>query len=133
MDVARYAESITLRGFVLPEAWRYRDYLVQAFCEDRPFDQMIREQIAGDLMHADDFRERQMQVTATGFLAMGNTNLEQQDKTQLEMDYIDEQLEVLGRAFLGQTIGCAPVAMITSLILSQRVIITPWRAFCVQR
>ncbi len=107
MDVARYAESITLRGFVLPNAWRYRDYLVAAFSEDRPFDQMIREQIAGDLLEHQDVRERSMQLIATTFLAMGNTNLEQQDKTQLEMDYIDEQLEVVGRAFLAQTIGCA--------------------------
>jgi hypothetical protein len=107
MDVARYAESVTLRGFVLPEAWRYRDYLVQAYSEDRPFDQMIREQIAGDLLKNDDLRERQMQLVATGFLALGNTNLEEQDKTQLEMDYIDEQLDVIGGAFLGQTIGCA--------------------------
>lgn len=107
MDVTRYAESITLRGFVLPEAWRYRDYLVTAYMEDRPFDQMIREQIAGDLLQHDDVQQRQMQVVATGFLTMGNTNLEQQDKSQLEMDYIDEQLETIGRAFLGQTIGCA--------------------------
>ncbi|MCY2974747.1 MAG: DUF1553 domain-containing protein [Planctomycetota bacterium] len=107
MDVVRYAESITLRGFVLPEAWRYRDYLIEAFAEDRPFDQMLREQIAGDLMHSDDLHERQQQLTATTFLAVGNTNLEEQDKAQLEMDYVDEQLEVIGRAFLGQTIGCA--------------------------
>lgn len=107
MDVVRYGESITLRGFVLPEAWRYRDYLIQSFNSDRPFDQMIREQVAGDLLNHDSFATRQMQLTATAFLAMGNTNLEQQDKAQLEMDYIDEQLEVIGRAFLGQTIGCA--------------------------
>ncbi len=107
MDVARYAESVTLRGFVLPQAWRYRDYLVQAFSEDRPFDQMIREQVAGDLLKHDDLRQRHMQLVATGFLAMGNTNLEEQDKPQLEMDYIDEQLDVLGSAFLAQTIGCA--------------------------
>ncbi len=107
MDVARYAESITLRGFVLPEAWRYRDYLVQAFAEDRPFNQMIREQIAGDLLESSTLAQRQMQHIATTFLAMGNTNLEEQDKSQLEMDYVDEQLDLIGRAFLGQTIGCA--------------------------
>ncbi|MGV3483652.1 MAG: DUF1553 domain-containing protein [Planctomycetaceae bacterium] len=107
MDVARYAESVTLRGFVLPEAWRYRDYLIESFNEDRPFNQMIREQVAGDLMQSKDLHERQMQRTATSFLAMGNTNLEQQDKSLLEMDYVDEQLDVIGRAFLAQTIGCA--------------------------
>ncbi len=107
MDVARFAESVTLRGFVLPEAWRYRDYLIDAFNEDRPFDQMIIEQVAGDLLSAEDNKERTRQLVATSFLTLGNTNLEEQDKTQLEMDYIDEQLEVLGRAFLAQTIGCA--------------------------
>ena len=107
MDVARYAESITLRGFVFPEAWRYRDYLVEAFNTDRPFDQMIREQIAGDLIESDDLHQKQMQHIATTFLTMANSNLEQQDKTQLEMDLIDEQLDTIGRAFLGQTIGCA--------------------------
>lgn len=107
MDVARYAESVTLRGFVLPEAWRYRDYLIEAFNDDRPFDQMIVEQVAGDLLESKDRQERIRQLVATSFLTLGNTNLEEQDKTQLEMDYIDEQLEVLGRAFLAQTIGCA--------------------------
>ena len=109
MDVVRYADSITLRGFVLPEAWRYRDYLIEAFNEDRPFDQMVVEQVAGDMLPRAgvDLRQQQRQVIATGFLALGNTNLERQDKTQLDMDHIDEQLQVLGRAFLGQTIGCA--------------------------
>ncbi|MCA9182446.1 MAG: PSD1 domain-containing protein, partial [Planctomycetales bacterium] len=107
MDVVRYADSITLRGFVLPQAWRYRDYLVDAYASDRPFDQMIREQIAGDLLPAEDWLQKRRQWIATGFLVLGNTNLEKQDKTQLEMDTIDEQLEVIGRAFLGQTIGCA--------------------------
>ncbi|WP_161604368.1 DUF1553 domain-containing protein [Roseiconus nitratireducens] len=107
MDVVRYAESITLRGFVLPQAWRYRDYLVQAFASDRPFDQMIRDQIAGDLMPVDDLHERQQRAIATGFWAFGNSNLEDQDKTNLDFDHVDEQLETLGRAFLAQTIGCA--------------------------
>ena len=107
MDVARYAESVTLRGLIFKEAWRYRDYLVRAFAEDRPFDQMIREQIAGDLLSSDDQQERWLQLVATSFLAMGNTNFEEQDKKQLDMDYVDEQLDTLGQAFLGQTLGCA--------------------------
>ena len=107
LDVARYAESITLRGFVLADAWRYRDYVIQAYNEDRPFDQMIRDQIAGDLIESPQLAERKMSCVATGFLALANTNLEDQDKTKLEFDHIDEQLTTIGRAFLGQTIGCA--------------------------
>ncbi len=107
MDVARYAESITLRGFVLGEAWRYRDYLIRAYASDLGFDQMVRQQIAGDLLEYDSIEDQQWGAIATGFLALGNTNLETQDKVELDFDHIDEQLEVIGNAFLGQTIGCA--------------------------
>ncbi len=107
MDVARYAESLTLRGFVLPQVWRYRDYLVDAFNADHPLDRMVVEQLAGDLLPAVDDVAAGRQAVATTFLLLGNTNLEQQDKRQLEMDVIDEQLDVIGTAFLGQTLGCA--------------------------
>jgi cell division protein FtsB len=107
MDVVRYADSITLRGFVLPQAWRYRDYLIDSFNQDRSFQTMIIEQVAGDLLTADNPELRARQLVATSFWAMGNTNLEQQDKAQLEMDYLDEQLDVLGSAFLAQTLSCA--------------------------
>ncbi len=107
LDVARYAESVTLRGFVLPEAWRYRDYVIQSFNADIPFDQMIREQIAGDLMTSANLDERRRQIIATTFLALGNTNLEEQDKKQLRMDVVDEQLDVITKGFLGQTVTCA--------------------------
>jgi hypothetical protein len=107
LDVARYAESMTLRGFVFPEAWRYRDYVIESFNQDRPFHQMVREHVAGDLLPAESLEERQRQLIATTFLVLGNTNLEEQDKAQLRMDVVDEQLEAIGRAFLAQTIGCA--------------------------
>ena len=107
LDVARYAESLTLRGFVLKDAWRYRDYVIESFNADRPYDQFVREQIAGDLLAAPSLEERRRQLVATTFLALGNTNLEEQDKKQLVMDVVDEQLETLGKAFLAQTIGCA--------------------------
>lgn len=106
-DVVRFAESVTLRGFIFPEAWRYRDYVIDAFNRDLPFDQFVREQIAGDLLGGDSVEERQRRLAATTFLALGNTNLEEQDKRQLEMDVIDEQLDVLGKAFLGQAFSCA--------------------------
>ena len=81
LDVARFAESLTLRGFVWNQAWRYRDYVIDAFNADMPFDQFIREQIAGDLLPAEDLDDRRRQLVATTFLTLGNTNLEEQDKT----------------------------------------------------
>ena len=107
LDVARYAESITLRGSVFKEAWRYRDYVIEQFNNDDPFDRFIREQIAGDLISVDSPALQRQQKIATTFLALGNNNLEEQDKKQLRMDVVDEQLDTIGRAFLAQTIGCA--------------------------
>ncbi len=107
LDVVRYGESLTLRGFIMPDAWRYRDYVIEAFNDDRPFDQFLREQLAGDLMPADSLKARQRQLVATTFFALGNTNLEEQEKRQLDMDVVDEQLDTIGKAMLGQTIGCA--------------------------
>src|SRR5579883_3505602 len=52
LDVVRFAESLTLRGFIFKEAWRYRDYVIEAFNADMPFDQFLREQVAGDLLTA---------------------------------------------------------------------------------
>jgi len=106
-DIVRFAESVTLRGFIFKEAWRYRDYVIDSFNQDLPLDQFIREQIAGDLLDAGTLEDRRRKIIATTFLQLGNTNLEEQDKKQLEMDVVDEQLDVIGKAFLGQTISCA--------------------------
>ncbi|MEY4176453.1 MAG: hypothetical protein RLY70_27, partial [Planctomycetota bacterium] len=107
LDVARFAESITLRGFVLPDAWRYRDYVIESFNHDRSYAQFVREQIAGDLLPAAGVDESRRQRIATSFLALGNTNLEEQDKKQLRMDHVDEQLDVIGKGLLAQTLTCA--------------------------
>jgi hypothetical protein len=108
LDVARFAESSGGgRTLLFKDAWLYRDYVIEAFNADMPFDRFIREQIAGDLLPAEDWKERRRQLTATAFLALGPTNYEEQEKQQLRFDVIDEQLETLGRVFLGQTIGCA--------------------------
>ena len=103
----RYAESVTLRGLIYKEAWRYRDYVIESFNDDVPFDFFIRQQISGDLLEAKDFEQRRKNLIATGYLAMGNNNLEDQDKEKLRMDAVDEQLETIGRGLLAQTIGCA--------------------------
>ena len=107
LDVARFGESVTLRGFIYKEAWRYRDYVIEAFNADLPYAQFIREQIAGDLLPGGSVPEKQRHRIATTFLALGNTNFEEQDKKQLEMDVVDEQLDTIGKAVLAQTIGCA--------------------------
>jgi hypothetical protein len=109
LDVARYGESYTLRGLIMRESWRYRDYVIEAFNADLPYDEFLREQIAGDLMPEEgaSLAERQRRLVATGFLALGNHNLEEQDKRQLDLDIVDEQLETIGKAVLGQALGCA--------------------------
>ncbi len=107
LDVVRFAESLTLRGFILKQTWRYRDYVIEAFNADMPFDRFVREQIAGDLLPAENVADRRSKLVATQFLFLGDTNLEEQDKRQLRMDVVDEQLDTIGKAFLAQTIGCA--------------------------
>lgn len=108
LDVARFAESSGGgRTLLFKDAWRYRDYVIEAFNADMPFDQFVSEQIAGDLLPYASTEERSRQLTATAFLALGPTNYELQDKQLLRYDVIDEQIDTLGKAFLGMTLGCA--------------------------
>ena len=108
LDVARYAESTGKeRNYTFPEAWRYRDYVIAAFNADKPYDEFIREQIAGDLLPSKDTAERNEHLTATGFLALGPKGLNEKNKTQFEMDLVDEQIDVTSRAVLGLTAACA--------------------------
>ena len=108
LDVARFAESSGGgRTLLYKDAWRYRDYVIGAFNGGVPFDRFLREQIAGDLLAAPSPEERGRLLTATAFLALGPTNYEEQDKQQLRFDVIDEQLDTIGKAVLGQTVGCA--------------------------
>lgn len=108
LDVARFAESSGGgRTKMFPNAWRYRDYVIRSFNADKPYDEFVMEQIAGDLMPSDNWRQRADRLTALGFLTLGPTNYELQDKELLRMEVIDEQIDTIGKAFLGQTIGCA--------------------------
>jgi hypothetical protein len=101
LDVARYADSNGMdENLVFGNAWRYRDYVIDAFNRDKPYDQFVREQIAGDLLQPAN-------LAATGFLCIGPKMLAEDDPVKMEMDLIDEQLDTLGRAFLGMTFGCA--------------------------
>jgi len=108
LDVVRFAESSGGgRTLLFPDAWRFRDAVIDAFRENRPLDQLIREHVAGDLLPAASRAERTRQLVASGFLTLGPSVYEEQDKQRLRFDVIDEQLDTIGRAFLGQTLGCA--------------------------
>ena len=107
LDIARFAESVTLRGLVFPNAWRYRDYVIDSYNRDLPFDRFIQEQIAGDLLPTNSIEEAHRRLAATTYLVLGNFNYEEQDKEQLRMDIVDEQLDTIGKGMLGQTLGCA--------------------------
>ncbi len=106
LDVARYADSSgNDEDHRYPHAWRYRDYVIDSFNRDLPFDQFIREQIAGDLLPSNGVNRRG--IVATGFLALGPKALAQQDKTKMLYDVYDEQVDVTSKAFLGLTVSCA--------------------------
>jgi len=109
LDVARYAESTGKTVNVnYPHAWRYRDYVVAAFNSDKPFDQFVQEQLAGDLMPpTDDPKKKAERVIATGFLAIGAKTLNERNGLQFELDVADEQIDATTQAFLGITAACA--------------------------
>jgi len=108
LDVARYADSNGSDfNATFHNAWRYRNYVVAAFNRDEPYDRFIRAQIAGDLLPADSLEQTAEQVVATGFLMIGAKMLSERDKAKLQMDVVDEQIDTVGRAFLGLTLGCA--------------------------
>ena len=108
LDLVGYADQIGSANNVPAEhAWRYRDYVIRAIAADKPFDQFVREQLAGDLLSASSIEERQDQLLATGFLVLGNVNIVEADKLIMRMDLVDQQIEKIGKAFLGLTLQCA--------------------------
>src|SRR3981081_4610730 len=109
LDVARYADSNGLdENLVYRNAFRYRDYVIQAFNKDKPYDQFVQEQLAGDLLpEAKDLATTFERWTATGFLSLGAKMLAEDDPVKMEMDIVDEQLDTASRAFMGLTVGCA--------------------------
>jgi hypothetical protein len=109
LDVARYADSTGAdEDHRYPHAWRYRDYVIDAFNRDLPFDQFIREQIAGDLLPPPPGSDVNFNgIVATGFLALGPKLIAEQDKVKMFYDIVDEQIDVTSKTFLGLTIACA--------------------------
>jgi len=109
LDLARYADTNGAdENMAHPNAWRYRDYVIRSLNQDKPFDQFLREQIAGDLLPSTgDLDADQDQIIATGFLALGPKMLAEQDKEKLLIDVVDEQIDVISQTFLGLTVSCA--------------------------
>ncbi|MFM7057743.1 MAG: PSD1 and planctomycete cytochrome C domain-containing protein [Planctomycetota bacterium] len=108
LDAVRYAESTGKEIDVsFPNAWRYRDYVIDAFNADKPYDAFIREQLAGDLLPAPTDEEWARQLIATGFLALGPRALIEQNPRQFQADLVDEQIDVTTRVFLGVSVACA--------------------------
>ena len=107
LDLACYADTIGSSSMPMRYAWRYRDYVIEAFNQDRPLDAFARQQIAGDLLPSDSPQQRRENLIATGFLAIGPWQLSEQDKGQLRMDIVDHQITRISTLFLGMTLDCA--------------------------
>lgn len=111
LDLMRYAESYGHEfDYNIPHAWKYRDYVVRAFQEDVPHDQMIREAVAGDLLEAPRMNpssKTNESVTGTGFWWLGEATHGPTDVRGDEADRIDNQLDVLSKSFLALTVSCA--------------------------
>jgi len=111
LDVVRYGET---RGhefdYPIPNAWRYRDWVVAAFNDDLPYDQFVREQIAGDLVDPPRLDPRtgaNRSVVGTGFWFLGEAIHAPVDIAQDEADRMDNCVDTFGKAFLGLALGCA--------------------------
>jgi len=110
LDVARYAESNGNDGLsrnpTFPHAWRYRDYVIEAFNNDVPYDQFLKEQIAGDLLTSDSPEEADRLLIATGFLALASKPAKAMN-TNFEMDVVADQIDVIGSGVMGLSVACA--------------------------
>jgi Protein of unknown function (DUF1553)/Protein of unknown function (DUF1549)/Planctomycete cytochrome C len=114
LDVARYADyydadpATRTASCELTEAWRYRDWVVDAFNRDMPFDRFIIHQIAGDLLPDPDGGEiYPAGLIATTFLSNGVWDRGDADKEKIVSDMVDDNIDTVGKAFLGLTLGCA--------------------------
>ena len=109
LDVVRYADTLGQEAdWVLRYAFRYRDYVIDSYNSDKPYNEFIIEQLAGDLLpKTDDLNLNAERVIATGFLMLSPKATAEADKELMVLDVVDEQIDVTGRAFIGLTIACA--------------------------
>ena len=106
LDLVRYADTAGDAGdYPIPEAYKYRNYVIDAFNKDKPYNQFVREQIAGDQLPAENEEQRWEQTIATGYIAISRRIGVSPHK--LRHITIEDTLNNLGKTFLGLTIGCA--------------------------
>lgn len=104
LDLARYGESDGYEDDkIRPHAWRYRDYVIRAFNEDKPYNRFVAEQIAGDeLWPADNDAQ-----VATGFVRLGAWDAMSKQPARQRQDFLNDATDAVGAVFLGMTVGCA--------------------------
>ncbi len=111
LDLVRYAESYGHEfDFPIEHAWQYRDYVIRALNSDVPYNQLVTEHIAGDLLDkprihpAEGFNES---IIGSGFWYFTEQTHSPVDVRQHQSDRVDNQIDTMGKAFLGLTLGCA--------------------------
>jgi hypothetical protein len=115
LDLVRYAESNGYeRDGPKPHAWRYRDYVIDSFNSDKPYDEFVREQLAGDELAEAAIRNEptlspqwRASLIATGFYRLHIWDDEPDNTAVAEFDDLDDMLSTMGTAFLGMSVGCA--------------------------
>ena len=105
LDVVRYADTSGCNADVpIPQAYRYRNYVIDAFNRDKPYDRFIREQIAGDLLEADSPEQHYEQIIATGYLAISRRFSSLAEEFHLTLD---DTIDNIGKGVLGLSLSCA--------------------------
>ena len=108
LDIVRYTDSFgSTKNEIFPLAWKYRNYVIDSFAADKPFDVFLREQIAGDLLPREEVNDPGAALTATGFLTLGCRNLNEMDPAAYRAEEVAEQIDTFGRSMMGLTLGCA--------------------------
>jgi Protein of unknown function (DUF1553)/Protein of unknown function (DUF1549)/Planctomycete cytochrome C len=105
LDVVRYADTSGCNGdFPVPDAYRYRNYVIDSFNKDKPYDRFLREQLAGDLLPADSDEQRFEQIVATGYLPISRRFSSVAEEFHLTLD---DTVDNFGKAVLGLSVSCA--------------------------
>jgi len=105
LDVVRYADTAGCNSdFPVPEAYRYRDWVIAAFQRDQPYMEFLRDQLAGDLLPAQDDEDRRAKIVATGYIAISRRFASSPNEHHLT---IDDTVDNVGKAMLGLSVSCA--------------------------